>query len=169
MRSATSTPPNSAARPSRASADGWSYSQTITLDTTASGANVLEDVRQYPLAVLLDKSRFDFNQARADGADIRFFDSAGKALPHAIELWDKASGSAAVWVLLDLVKGNSKDQSIVMKWGHSSAPNISDSKAVFKRQDGFVGAWHLDEDGNTVARWISRMPATTKRTARAWG
>ena len=121
----------------------------LRIDTTASGANVLEDVRQYPLAVRLDKSRFDFNQARADGADIRFFDSAGKALPHAIELWDKASGSAAIWVLLDLVKGNSKDQSIVMKWGHSSAPNISDSKAVFKRQDGFVGVWHLDEDGNT--------------------
>jgi hypothetical protein len=143
-----SPPPNSAARPG-AAADAWSYSQTITLDTTATGANVLEDVRQYPLAVRLDKSRFDFDHARADGADIRFFDSAGNALPHAIELWDKASGSAAVWVLLDLVKGNSKDQSIVMKWGHSSAPDISDSKAVFKRQDGFVGVWHLDEDGNT--------------------
>jgi hypothetical protein len=145
-----STPPNTAAGPNRASADGWAYSQTITLDTTASGANVFEDVSQYPLAVLLDKSRFDFSQAREDGADIRFFDPAGKALPHAIELWDKASGSAAVWVLLDLVKGNSKDQSIVMKWGHASAPNTSDSKAVFKRQNGFVGAWHLDEDGNTA-------------------
>jgi hypothetical protein len=147
----SSTPRSSAASPSRAPADAWSYSQTITIDTTASGANVLEDVRRYPLAVLLDKSRFDFNQARADGADIRFFDPAGKALPHAIDLWDKASGSAAVWVLLDLVKGNSRDQSIVMKWGNSRAPNISDSKAVFKRQDGFVGVWHLDEDGNTAA------------------
>ena len=146
----SSPPPNSAGAPRRAPADGWTYSQTMTIDTTASGANVPEDVRQYPLAVLLDKSRFDFDQARADGADIRFFDSEGKVLPHAVELWDKASGSAAVWVLLDLVKGNSKDQTIVMKWGHSSAPNISDSKAVFKRQDGFVGAWHLDEDGNTA-------------------
>jgi hypothetical protein len=146
----TSAPPNSTPRASRAPADGWTYSRTITVDTTPSGANVVEDVSQYPLAVLLDKSRFDFNQARADGADIRFFDSAGKALPHAIESWDKAAGSAAVWVLLDLVKGNSKDQSIVMKWGHASAPNISDSKAVFKRQNGFVGAWHLDEDGNTT-------------------
>ena len=146
----TSIPPNTTASASRASADGWAYSQTITLDTTATGAHVLEDVSQYPLAVLLDKSRFDFNQARVDGADIRFFDSAGKALPHAIEMWDKASGSAAIWVLLDLVKGDSRDQSIVMKWGHASAPNISDSKAVFKRQNGFVGAWHLDEDGNTL-------------------
>ena len=144
----SSPPPDAAARPTRASADAWSYSQTITLDTTASGANVPEDVRQYPLAVLLDKSRFDFDQARADGADIRFFDSEGNVLPHAVELWDKTSGSAAVWVLLDLVKGNSKDQSIVMKWGQPSAPNISDSKAVFKKQNGFVGVWHLDEDGN---------------------
>jgi hypothetical protein len=148
LPSSSSSP--STARPSRAPADGWSYSQTITLDTTASGANVLEDVRQYPLAVLLDRSRFDFDRARADGADIRFFDSEGKALPHAIELWDKAAGSAVVWVLLDEVKGNNKGQSILMKWGHSSAPNISDSKSVFKRRDGFVGVWHLGEDGNTA-------------------
>ena len=133
----------------RISSDGWRFGRTITLDTTASGANVTEDVENYPLAVLLDQSRFDFSQARADGADIRFFDSAGKALPHAIELWDRESGSAAIWVLLDVVKGNSKDQSIVMKWGHPSAPDISDSKAVFKRENGFVGVWHLGEDGNT--------------------
>jgi hypothetical protein len=144
------TPATTAAVSGRAAADAWSYSQTITLDTTATGANVPEDVRQYPLAIRLDKSRFDFNQARADGADIRFFDSAGKPLPHAIELWDKAANSAAIWVLLDLIKGNSNDQSIVMKWGHATAPNTSDSKSVFKRQDGFVGVWHLNEDGNTT-------------------
>lgn len=146
----SSAPPNSASSQTRASADAWAYSQTITLDTTASGANVVEDVRQYPVAVLLDKSRFNFDHARADGADIRFFDSQNKALPHAIEMWDRASGSAAIWVLLDVVKGNSKDQSIVMKWGNAAAPNTSDSKAVFRRQDGFVGVWHLDEDGNTT-------------------
>jgi hypothetical protein len=110
---------------------GWRYARTITIDTTAAGANVPEDVVSYPLAVLLDKSRFDFTQARADGADIRFFDAAGKALPHAIELWDREAGRAAIWVLLDAIKGNSKDQSL-----------------VFRRADGFVGVWHLGEDGN---------------------
>src|SRR5687767_15076475 len=73
------------ASPSAAAASEWTYSKTITLDTTPSGANVPEDVRRYPLAVLLDKSRFDFSQARPDGADLRFFDAAGAALPHAIE------------------------------------------------------------------------------------
>ena len=105
--------------------------------------------RDYPLAVLLDKSRFDFSQARADGADVRFFDAGGKALPHAIDLWDRESGSAAIWVLLERVKGKSRDQSIVMRWGRADAPDISDSKAVFTRANGFVGVWHLGEDGNT--------------------
>ena len=144
-----SSTPNTASTNS-GTADRWAYAQALTLDTTASGANVPEDVRQYPLAVKLDTRTFDFSQARADGADIRFFDSAGTALPHAIESWDTASESAAVWVLLDVVKGHSSDQTIVMKWGNSTAPDISDSKSVFKRQDGFVGVWHLGEDGNTT-------------------
>jgi hypothetical protein len=131
------------------SPDEWEYSKTITLDTTPAGAGVAEDVEKYPLAVLLDRTRFDFDQAQPGGADIRFFDAAGKPLPHAIELWDRQAGKAAVWVLLDRVKGNSRDQSIVMRWGHSSAPDASDSKAVFKQENGFVGVWHLDEDGNT--------------------
>jgi hypothetical protein len=129
----------------------WKYSKVITIDTTATGAGVMEDVMKYPVAVVLDATRIDFAQTQANGADIRFFDSTGKALAHHIELWDRASSSAAVWVLLDVVKGNSKDQTIVMKWGHATAPDTSDSKAVFKREDGFVGVWHLDEDGNTTA------------------
>jgi hypothetical protein len=133
----------------KASAGDWRYSKTLTLDTTAAGANVTEDVEKYPLAVLLDRSRFDFSQAQASGGDIRFFDATGKALPHAIEQWDREAGSAAIWVLVDAVKGNSRDQSIVMQWGHPGAADISDSKAVFSRENGFVGVWHLDEDGNT--------------------
>jgi biopolymer transport protein ExbB len=129
----------------------WVHSKVITLDTTSTGANVAEDVAKYPLAVMLDKTRFDFTQSQANGADIRFFDSTGKALPHHIELWDREAGAAAIWVLLDVVKGNSKDQTITMKWGHGTAPDISDSKAVFKKEDGFVGVWHLNEDGNTTA------------------
>ena len=129
----------------------WTYSKNIVLDTTAAGANVAQDVQKYPLAVQLDSTRIDFAQAQPNGADIRFFDAAGKQLPHAIELWDREAGKAAIWVLLDVVKANTADQAIVMKWGNPTAPDASDSKAVFKRADGFVGVWHLDEDGNTTA------------------
>jgi Domain of unknown function (DUF2341) len=117
-----------------ASPDGWRYGQAITLDTTVAGANVPEDVENYPLAVLLDKSRFDFSQARADGADIRFFDAGGKALPHAIELWDRNSGAAAIWVLLDVVKGNSTEQSIVMRWAIRAPPTSAIRKGCSRER-----------------------------------
>lgn len=146
----------------------WRHARTITLDTTAAGANVPDAVEHYPLAVRLDKSRFDFSQARSDGADIRFFDAGGKALPHAIELWDRASGSAAIWVLLDVIKGNSRDQSIVMRWGHPGAPDISDSKAVFKRRTDSSASGTLVKMA-TSSPAATRIQATTKRTARAWG
>jgi biopolymer transport protein ExbB len=137
-------------RSPRNSLDVWRHARTITLDTTPAGADVPDDVEHYPLAVLLDESRFDFSQAQANGADIRFVDAAGNALPHAIELWDSAAERAAIWVLIDRVRGNSKAQSIVMRWGNARARDVSDSKAVFTRAHGFVGAWHLGEDGNTT-------------------
>ena len=127
----------------------WPYFRVITLDTTAAGANVTEDVARYPLAVILDRTGIDFGQARPDGHDVRFFDATGKPLPHAIESWDAEARKAAVWVLLDRVKASSAEQSIIMRWGNPAAADTSDSKAVFSRQDGFVGVWHLDEDGNT--------------------
>jgi Domain of unknown function (DUF2341)/Concanavalin A-like lectin/glucanases superfamily len=136
--------------PGAESPDDWKYSKTITIDTTAAGANVTEPVNKYPLAVLLDRTRIDFEQAQPGGADIRFFDRTGKALPHAIELWDKPAGKAAVWVLLDKVRASSQDQSIVMRWGNEDAADASNSKAVFSPDNGFFGVWHLGEDGNTA-------------------
>jgi len=81
----------------------------------------------------------------------------------------RRSGSAAIWVLLDLVTGSSRNQSIEMRWRQPGASDISDSKAVFKRADGFVGAWHLGEDGNTTPDGYKDSSEHTKRTGREWG
>jgi acetyl esterase/lipase len=139
------------ARPSTstaASLDGWRYARPIHIDTSPGGADVAGDVRRFPLAVRLDASNFDFKQARADGSDLRFVRD-GVALPHAIERWDAAGGQAAVWVLIDRVRGHDDTQAIEMRWGHPTAPDAGDSKAVFDTRDGFVGVWHLGEEGST--------------------
>jgi hypothetical protein len=99
---------------------------------------------------MLDATNFDFTQAQATGADIRFFDAGGAPLAHSIELWDSAGQKAAIWVLLPEVQGNSSAQTIVMQWGNTTAPDTGDSKAVFKQEHGFFGVWHLDQDGNTA-------------------
>ena len=127
----------------------WSFSKTITLDTTAAGANVDEDIENYPLAVLLNAENFDFSQAQMNGADLRFFDAEGNPLPYAIESWDVEAQLGAAWVFLDVVNGNDNTQSIEMRWGNPTAEDEGDSKAVFKMEHGFYGVWHLNEDGNT--------------------
>lgn len=127
------------------------YRKAITLDTTASGANVTSDVDKYPLAVQLDATNFDFSQAQPMGTDVHFEKMDGTALPHSIEHWDAAGKTAALWVKLDKVVGNMAGQAIRMVWGVPGAAATADSKAVFSTADGFYGVWHLDEDGNTTA------------------
>jgi hypothetical protein len=46
------------------------------------------------------------------------------------------------------VKGNDKAQSFVMHWGHPDAENGSRSKTVFSTADGYLGVYHLAEDGS---------------------
>ena len=120
--------PGTAAAP--APGGHWPYFRMITLDTTPAGADVTEDVTRYPLAVILDRNGIDFGQARPDGHDVRFFDAAGKPLPHAIKTWDAEARKAAVWVLVDRIKASSADQTIVMRWGNPDAPDISNTPAL---------------------------------------
>ena len=128
----------------------WRNSRTITLNTSASGANVSGDVRNFPLAVTLDASNFDFGQVTGGGADLRFSEDADGArlLPHAVEQWDLRGKTALIWVKVPIVRGNDASQAIHMHWANSGAPAVSDSAAVFDKRDGFVGAWHLGEDGS---------------------
>jgi Concanavalin A-like lectin/glucanases superfamily/Domain of unknown function (DUF2341) len=129
----------------------WRYFETIKLDTSPSGAAVKGDVKNFPVAVTLGPNNFDFAHAKADGSDLRFTKTAkGPLLPHAIEYWDQAGRSAVVWVKLDVVKGKTKAQSFVMHWGNPEAADVADSKAVFDSKEGFVGVYHLNEEGNTT-------------------
>jgi hypothetical protein len=141
---------------SAASASGqdfakWRYYRTINFNTTATGANVKGDVRNYPVAVALDAQNFDFSQARNDGADIRFSGAQdSQPLPHHIEHWDRNSQTALIWVKVSTVRGNSAAQAIFMHWGNAEATAASDSKAVFDTKEGFVGVWHFNEEGNAA-------------------
>ena len=56
---------------------------------------------------------------------------------------------AALWVLVDL-KGNDNSQSILMHWGNPGAVSAANSKAVFSKEAGFLGVYHLNQDGNTA-------------------
>jgi hypothetical protein len=136
---------------------GWRFSKRLYLNTTATGANVSEDVTGFPLLIRFDGStslttgstNFDFTQARDSGQDVRFTKPDGSALPYEIEQWDAAARTAAIWVRIDTVRGNASTQFLVMHWGAStgSAPgSLSNSAAVFDTADGYSLVYHFEDD-----------------------
>ncbi|HXU80774.1 MAG TPA: DUF2341 domain-containing protein, partial [Polyangia bacterium] len=125
----------------------FKYSKAVKLDTTAAGAGVMGNVDGFPVALVLNAMNFDFSQAKDGGADVRFAKMDGSLLPYAIESWDKAGQAAVVWVKVSVL-GNNATQSFVMHWGSPDATDASTTKTVF--DNGFVGVWHLNEEGSST-------------------
>jgi hypothetical protein len=127
---------------------GWKFSKSVKMDTTAAGANVAGNVANYPVAVVLNATNFDFSQAKAQGEDVRFGKADGTPIPYSIESFDAAGKSAVFWVLIEQVMGNNNAQSFNMYWGNSAAGDAADSSKVFGAS--YLGVWHLNEDGGSA-------------------
>ncbi len=146
-----------------------SYSRYIYFN---AGSTLSSSVKSFPLLVRLDSATFDFSQADPQGNDVRFVKMDGSALPFEIEQWDPVAGNASVWVRIDTVYSGSADQSIIMKWGSSSASRISSGSAVFDTALGFAGVWHLNENpasgaGAIKDRTVNRFNGTASSSMTA--
>jgi len=128
----------------------WNLSKRLYFNTTASGANVFENVVNFPVLVRLTQSNFDFSQAQTNGADIRFSKENGMPLAYEIEQWDAVGETAALWVKADTVYGNDSSHFMLMYWGNPQASKVSNGASVFDTADGNVGVWHLNETAGDV-------------------
>lgn len=126
----------------------WLYSTNIYINTTASGADVSDDVLDFPLLIRRDASNFNFSQAQSNGSDIRFSKADGSTpLSYEIERWSDALDSAEIWVQVDTIYGNNSTQYITMYWGNSSGvPDRSDGTEVFESGNYYTGVWHIHDD-----------------------
>ena len=125
----------------------WKYSTRIFLNTTTSGADITDDIYNFPVLIRIDENNFDFSQASPDGSDLMFSGGTDTTrLSYEIEYWNTEERRAAIWVLIDTVRGENDTQSIRMYWGNSSAKNASSGSSVFDTTLGFQGIWHLGED-----------------------
>jgi hypothetical protein len=129
----------------------WAYTRRLFLNTTVSGASIMNTVYDFPVLVRLDQSMVDFSEVKAGGADLRFTTSDNRLLSYEIERWDSTSREAEIWVRVDTVLGNNDRQCIVMYWGNKDAQNISSSAATFDTSRGFQGVWHLGGEGTEMA------------------
>jgi hypothetical protein len=123
----------------------WKFSRKISLNTTASGANVSGDVTEFPVLVRLTGGNFNFSQTMSRGEDIRFTKSDGSPLSYEIERWDATQSLAEIWVRVDTVYGSDSTHFITMFWGNPNAVSESNGAAVFDTTGGFQGVWHLSE------------------------
>jgi len=146
---------------------GWAHAGTLWILTTPDGANLPASaaVEGFPLLVRLDKAWFDFSQAQAQGADLRFADSAGQPLPYQIEDWDASNGTACVWVRIPVIKGQAR-QALRMCWGKADAASESSGAAVFNATNGCVSVWHMTAP---VQDEVGTLPSQDVRTTAAAG
>ena len=144
---------------------GWARWGSLYILTTPDGANLPAGAmeKDFPLLVRLHKDFFDFTQARADGADVRFSTSAGVPLASQIEEWDSVKGAASIWVRVPVIRGN-EHQEIRVYWGKADAASESNGSAVFNKSNGYLSVWHMsgpvkDEVGTLESKDVGTTPA----------
>ena len=134
--------------PTEAAAEypGWQHSGSMFILTTPEGANLSASatVKDFPVLVRLNKDFFDFGNAKADGADLRFSTKNGEPLAYQIDEWDLVGGTAAVWVRIPVIQGNTR-QEIKLHWGKADAASESNGKAVFNESNGYLSVFHLGD------------------------
>jgi hypothetical protein len=155
----------------------WAHTARIRINTTATGANVVKNIVNFPLLIRLPKADPAnpnvMSQSLSDGADIRFLDNDGTPLNFQMERWDPADG-AEFWVMVPQIDGNSDKDYIDILWGKSGAPWLSDGAKVFLRSMSYEGVWHLGEPttqtrNNSVGPFNHAVPKNYKGTERVKG
>ena len=153
--------------PCRAAVDysGWAHSGSMVILTTPEGADLpaAASVEGFPLLVRLHKDFFDFGQAGAGGADLRF-SAAGERLAYQIEEWDAAKGVASIWVRIPKITGDAR-QEMKLHWGRADARSESDGKAVFNGTNGYLSVWHMGDDNRDEVGTLKAVDTGTTATA----
>jgi biopolymer transport protein ExbB len=124
----------------------WRVRQSLAMAPSATQLELIE----VPVLVHLDETRFDFERAAADGADVRFVLEDGTVLPHEIEAWSPPK-EAFVWLRLPRVG----DDPLTV-WLYSDNPDAEPlGRETEVWSNGYVAVWHfagdlLDSTANAV-------------------
>ncbi|TRL37405.1 DUF2341 domain-containing protein [Methylosinus sporium] len=125
--------------------DEWQLRKKITIDTSASGADITDAIGATPVLVRLHMGNFRFSVAKEDGSDLRFVAGDDKTpLKHHIEKFDPLLGEALIWVGAPNVQPGAKTE-IWLYYGDKKAVSTSDSKNTYDDEVSLV--YHFAERG----------------------
>lgn len=155
--------------PGFAQYDDWAHHGTLPLLTNSDGADLPASAREegFPVLVRLNAETFDFEQANANGSDIRF-SAQGHPLAYQIETWDPSLREACIWVRIPVLLGNAR-QELTLHWGKADARTESNGKAVFNQSNGYAVAMHLGDSANPVLDEVGTVSPIDKGTEQCQG
>lgn len=127
--------------------DEWSFRKEITLDLSASGANLTGSATDVPVLIRLHLGNFGyFADTKPDGSDLRFVAADDKTpLKFHIERYDPTNQLAFVWVKVPQLAGGTNNTKLWMYYGNKSAPDGSESGSTYDAQQAAV--LHLEGEG----------------------
>jgi hypothetical protein len=123
----------------------WKYRETLDAAALGGVPELDGPLPGFPLPVRLTSADFDFSQALPDGSDLVVSDGAGHLLAHEIERWDAQNGKAEIWVRLDSLAAGAADRAITLHWGRGESVKRAGGAGVFRGENDFIGAWHLND------------------------
>jgi biopolymer transport protein ExbB len=125
--------------------DDWQLRKKITIDASASGANITDPIGATPVLIRLHVGNFRFGSAKDDGSDLRFVAGDDKTpLKHHIEKYDSLLGEALVWVAVPNLQPGAKTE-IWLYSGNKKAVATSDPKGSYDPDALLV--YHFSERG----------------------
>jgi biopolymer transport protein ExbB len=125
--------------------DEWQLRKKITIDASASGANITDPIGTASMLVRLHVGNFRFGSAKDDGSDLRFVSGDDKTpLKHHIEKYDSLLGEALVWVGVPNLQPGAKTE-IWLYYGNKKAIATNDAKGTYDPDTLLV--YHFNERG----------------------
>lgn len=119
--------------------EAWTARAKITLNPQGVGT-----VDQVPVAVRLHSGNFNFLDADADGADLRFISADDKTeLRFHIEKFDSINELAVIWVLLPQINPADKSAHFWLYYGNGVAASTADNKSSW--DSGTAAVFHFSE------------------------
>jgi biopolymer transport protein ExbB len=125
--------------------DDWQLRKKITIDASASGANITDAIGATPVLIRLHVGNFRFGSAKDDGSDLRFIAGDDKTpLKYHIEKFDSLLAEALVWVAVPNLQAGAKAE-IWLYSGNKKAVASSDPKGTYDPDTLLV--YHFNERG----------------------
>lgn len=124
------------------------YSLEKVLNTASSFVALKDTLFGFPYAWRLDSSDLDFFMIHPQDGKLSIY-RGNIEVGYQIANWDVANKTALIWVRLDTLLPNTKEQKLRLEYTEWDTSPIANAIPPFAGRDSTVAVWHFEENGDT--------------------